>query len=103
MTYDDYFNYGHYANSPQPYNADISLNTTLSQASINSFIAALEDDRDLTFFKDVIRNQLLPLSDQLTADSNGTYVLVEPDPSMCYDDDYITNYIQTNLDHVHHW
>lgn len=45
----------------------------------------------------------MPLSDQLTADSNGTYVLVEPDPSMCYDDDYITNYIQTNLDHAHHW
>jgi len=39
MTYDDYFNYGHYANSPQPYNADISLNAVLSQADINNFIA----------------------------------------------------------------
>jgi len=65
--------------------------------------AALDDDRDLTFFKDVIRNQILPLADQLTADSNGTYTLVEPDPNSCYDEDYIENYIRTHLDHAHHW
>lgn len=65
--------------------------------------AALEDDRDLVFFKDIVRNQLLPLAQQLAINTNGTYQLLQPDPNSCGDDDYLTDYIRGNLDHAHHW
>ena len=71
--------------------------------------AALDDPRDLQTFIDIIVNQLVPIANNLNSIDNN-YVLQQPDPSQIYpnvaktdSDAYLTNYIQNNIDHAHHW
>jgi choline dehydrogenase len=64
--------------------------------------AALDDVRDLQFFKDLIRNQLIPVANQLHI-IDSEYTLLSPDPLQVNDDDYLTEYIKTHLSHAHHW
>lgn len=64
--------------------------------------AALDNPLDLQQFMDIIRQQLIPIANQLNT-IDPTYILTGPDPAQVNDDVYLQNYIMNNIDHAHHW
>jgi len=66
---------------------------------------ALGDARDLDEFKSLVKDKLLPFAKAL-AEIDEAYKLVSPDPARLEDDnndEYLEEFIKSNLDHAHHW
>jgi choline dehydrogenase len=63
---------------------------------------ALGDVRDLDELKVLIRERLLPFAAKLE-EIDPAYRLTSPDPDQVDDDAYLERFIQSNLDHAHHW